>query len=72
MKTLKFRVSPTAIRKANNSLRISGVNMNVKESYSGVITAKTVLNGVKNVREISGDKIKEAYGKSLREYTAKL
>lgn len=72
MKNLKFKVSPEAIRRANNSLRVNGVEVKVRESYNGVITAKTILNGVKNVREISGDKINEAYGKSLKQYAAKL
>jgi len=72
MKTLKFRVSPEAIRRANNSLRVKGINVITKDSYNGIITAKTVLNGVRNVREISGERIKEAYGKSLREYAEKL
>ena len=72
MKTLKFKTSPETIRKANSSLVVSGVNFNVRNNYSGVITARTILNGVVQIREISKEKINEAYGKSLKEYAEKL
>lgn len=72
MKTLKFKTSAETIRKANNSLMISGVNFNVRNNYSGVITTRTIQNGVVQIREISKEKINEAYGKSLKEYAEKL
>lgn len=72
MKTLKFKISPETIRKANYSLVVSGINLNVRNSYSGVITARTTLNGIVQIREISKEKINEAYGKSLKEYAEKL
>ena len=72
MKTLKFKTSPETIRKANYSLVVSGINLNVRNSYSGVITARTTLNGIVQIREISKEKINEAYGKSLKEYAEKL
>ena len=72
MRTLKFKISPDTIRKANRALIIEGVNFHVKNSYAGIITTRIILNGVEVVREISSDKIKEAYGKSLREYAEKV
>jgi hypothetical protein len=72
MRTLKFKISPDTIRKANRTLIVKGVDFHVKNSYVGVITTRIILNGVEVVREISGDKIKEAYGKSLREYAEKV
>lgn len=72
MKTLKFKISPDTIRKANNNLVNTGISFRIKENYSGVITARTNLNGIVNIREISREKINEAYEKSLNEYAKKL
>ncbi len=72
MRTIKFKISPETIRKANRNLVVNGVNCTVRNNYSGVIIARTILNGVVQVREISKEKINEAYGKSLIEYAEKL
>jgi hypothetical protein len=72
MKTLKFKRSASTIKKANRNLMISGVNFDVRNNYSGIITTRTLLNGVVIFREISKEKINEAYGKSLKEYAEKL
>jgi hypothetical protein len=72
MKTLKFKTSTETIRKANISLMASGINSSVRNNYNGVITTRTILNGVVQTREISKEKINEAYGKSLKEYAEKL
>lgn len=72
MKTLKFKISPETIRRANHSLIVEGVELKVRENYTGVITAKTTLNGVVRMREISKEKINQAYEKSLKEYAEKL
>ncbi len=71
MNTLNIKISPQTIRKANSSLVLSGVN-SIKEHFSGVITVRTTLNGIVKIREITKEKIKEAYGKSLKEYAEKL
>jgi len=72
MRPLKFKISPNAIRKANISLVNNGVDLRVRNDYRGVITVKTNLNGVVRIREISKEKIIEAYDKSLKDYAAKL
>lgn len=72
MKSLKFKTSPETIRKANKSLVVSGISFKVRNSYSGVIIARTSLNGVIKTREISKEKINEAFGKSLKDYAEKL
>ena len=72
MKTIKFKISTVTIRKANNNLIVSGVDTSVRDSYNGVITARTVVNGFVHTREISKEKINESYGKSLKEYAEKL
>ncbi|WP_115621809.1 hypothetical protein [Chryseobacterium indoltheticum] len=72
MKKIKFKTSPTTIRRANSSLISNGIDSNVKENYAGVIVARSRMNGVVNVREISKEKINEAYKKSLSEYAEKL
>ncbi|KPH11848.1 hypothetical protein [Chryseobacterium sp. ERMR1:04] len=72
MKKLNFKISPSTIRKANKNLIFNGIDASVKEAYTGIITARSRLNGVVKVREISKDKISEAYGKSLKSYAEKL
>ena len=72
MKTLKFKVSPETIRKANESMIATGVNSRIRENYTGIITTRTTLNGVVKIREINKDKINGAYKKSLIEYAEKL
>ncbi|GIQ58894.1 MULTISPECIES: hypothetical protein [Flavobacterium] len=72
MKPLKFKISPEAIRKANTSLVNNGIDLRVRDNYRGIITVRTNLNGVLRVREISKQKIIEAYDKSLKDYAAKL
>ncbi|MEY2923093.1 MAG: hypothetical protein RL108_1719 [Bacteroidota bacterium] len=70
MKQLK--VTTESIRRANSSLVARGVDFTVKHSYSGVIVAKTNINGVLRVREISKEKINESYEKALKMYAEKL
>ncbi|WP_119080282.1 hypothetical protein [Chitinophaga alhagiae] len=70
--TLKFKTSPEAIRRANSNLVLKGVDFSTREKYTGIITAKTVFNGSVKIREISKDKINEAYAKSLKQYAEKL
>lgn len=73
MQELKFKISPGTIRKvnrmliANNDVRSENVG-----NYKGVITVKTIIDGIVRIREISREEINEAYGKSLNEYAAKL
>ena len=73
MRPLKFKINPETIRKAN---RISVVrnNNNISEnnSYTGVITARIIVNGVEQSRELSRESIDMAYLKSLKEYAEKL
>ena len=72
MKTLKFITSPNTIRNANKSLVSNGVNFNAKRNYSVVITVRTTVNGVIQIREITKEKINAAYEKSLKSYAEKL
>ncbi|THF50622.1 hypothetical protein E6C50_10390 [Flavobacterium supellecticarium] len=68
MQELKFKISPGTIRKvnrmliANNDVRSENVG-----NYKGVITVKTIIDGIVRIREISREEINEAYGKSLNE-----
>lgn len=68
----KLRVTTESIRRANSSLVARGVDFTVKHNYSGVIVAKTNLNGVVRVREISKERINESYEKALKMYAEKL
>ena len=68
----KIRVTTESIRRANSSLVARGVDFTAKHNYSGVIVAKTSLNGVVRVREISKDRINESYEKALKMYAEKL
>lgn len=72
MATLKFKISPEAIRKANNSLIIKGIDSSVRDNYSGVITTRTIVGGSVKIREISKQEINDAYAKALKQYAAKL
>ena len=68
----KLRVTTESIRRANISLVARGVDFTVRHNYSGVIVAKTNLNGVVRVREISKERINESYEKALKMYAEKL
>jgi hypothetical protein len=68
----KLRVTTESIRRANSSLVARGIDFTAKHNYSGVIVAKTNLNGVLKVREISKEKITESYEKALKMYAEKL
>lgn len=68
----KLRVTTESIRRANSSLVARGVDFTVKHNYSGIIVAKTNLNGVVRVREISKERINESYEKALKMYAEKL
>jgi hypothetical protein len=68
----KLTVTTESIKRANSKLVATGVDFANSHNYHGVIIAKTNLNGVVKVREISNDKINEAYGESLKKYAKKL
>lgn len=68
----KLRVTTESIQRANSSLVARGVDFTVKHNYSGIIVAKTNLNGVVRVREISKERINESYEKALKMYAEKL
>ncbi|MEO4006250.1 hypothetical protein [Flavobacterium sp. CAU 1735] len=73
MQELKFKISPGTIRKVNRMLIANNdVCLENTGNYKGVITVKTIINGIVRIREISRAEINEAYGKSLKEYAAKL
>jgi|GEM_PF-6830827 len=71
--SLKYQVSVGAVRRANDKLvsrKKSAYRINTE--YSGTITARISLNGIMHEREISNEKIKEAYTNSLNKYAKKL
>jgi len=73
MEELKFKISPGTIRKVNRMLIANNdVRSENAGNYKGVITVKTIIDGIVRIREISREEINEAYGKSLNEYAAKL
>ncbi|UUC47092.1 hypothetical protein [Flavobacterium cerinum] len=69
---MKFKIALETIRKANDNLIKSGITVKGTEKFRGVITARINLDGIILIREISHDKINEAYGKALKKYAAKL
>jgi hypothetical protein len=72
MRLVRYRVSSNVIKKANRNLVVKGIPNNLKNSYNGVITTNIIIDGVPKVREISKEKIHDAYSKSLEEYAKKL
>lgn len=62
------KVFLSTIRKANKKLILTGISDDIRNNYTGIITAKTISNGIVKVREINKEKINEAYAKSLKEY----
>lgn len=68
----KLKVTTESIRRANSNLVAKGIDFTVRYNYNGVIVARTTLNGIVKVREISKEKINEAYEKSLKLYAEKL
>ncbi|MFN3782538.1 MAG: hypothetical protein ACK4R6_01355 [Spirosomataceae bacterium] len=64
----KLKVTTESIRRANSSLVSNGI----KQNYNGTIVAKSTINGIIRIREISKDKINESYEKALRMYGEKL
>lgn len=71
MSKFKFKISSDVIRRANTRTISKGVAYNPKSSSNG-ITTTVFINGVEVVREISRERIKEAYSKSIKDYAKKL
>jgi len=62
------QVSLETIRRVNRNLILKGLDPTIKENYSGVITIKTIVDGIETRRVLSKEEIKNAYAKALKEY----
>lgn len=69
----EYRILSRSVKRANDNLIAKGVSSSSQKILKGgVIVVKTYIDGAINIREISKDKINEAYEKSLKDYAEKL
>ena len=69
MSKIRFRISPSIIKKANSKLM---TNKPEQVAHSSGLVARYVIKGEYIERNISSEDIKSAYAKSLAEYAEKL